>query len=204
VTFVLTMIVPLQFAVLVGVGLSVILHAVRQSNRITIKRQRITTEGHIIEADPPVALPAHEVVVLQPYGSLFFAAAPLFEAALPTPTQASRGSVVIVRLRGRSDLGTTFMDVLDRYAISLWGVGSKLVLVSTNDEIDAQLEAAGLTESIGFDNVYRGNERVGATVMRAHADAVAWVEARRHSEDLHTGGSRAGESVSGHTAGGPP
>ena len=33
VTFVLTMIIPLQYAVLVGVGLSVVLHVVRQSNR---------------------------------------------------------------------------------------------------------------------------------------------------------------------------
>ena len=204
VTFVLTMIIPLQFAVLVGVGLSVILHAVRQSNRITIKRQRITTEGHIIETDPPVELPAHEVVVLQPYGSLFFAAAPVFESALPAPTRTSRGSVVIIRLRGRHDLGTTFMDVLHRYAISLRGVDSKLVLVSTNKEIDEQLGAAGLAESIGPENVYGGDERVGATVMRAYTDAVAWVEARRQPDDPDTGGSHADGSGSGHAAGGPP
>jgi sulfate permease, SulP family len=200
VTFVLTMIIPLQFAVLVGVGLSVILHAVRQSNRISIKRQLITTEGNIVETDPPIELPAHEVVVLQPYGSLFFAAAPVFEAALPAPTQTSRGSVVIVRLRGRSDLGTTFMEVLQRYAISLSGADSKLVLVSTNEEIDEQLEAAGLAESIGLDNVYRGDERVGAAVIRAYADATAWVESRRHLDDLDTGGSRSDAFGSGHAA----
>ena len=38
VTFALTIIIPLQYAVLVGVGLSVILHAARQSNQITVKR----------------------------------------------------------------------------------------------------------------------------------------------------------------------
>ena len=37
-TFVLTMLIALQYAVLVGVGLSVILHVVRQSNQVTIKR----------------------------------------------------------------------------------------------------------------------------------------------------------------------
>ena len=178
VTFVLTLIIPLQFAVLVGVGLSVVLHAVRQSNRITIKRRVITAEG-TIESDPPATLPAHEVVVLQPYGSLFFAAAPTFESALPTPTDDSKGSVVIVRLRGRSDLGTTFMDVLFRYAKSLQAVGSKLVLVSTNERVDEQLEVSGITGVIGRDSIYSGDERVGAAVGRAHADAVAWVEAHR-------------------------
>jgi SulP family sulfate permease len=63
------------------------------------------------------------VIVLQPYGSLFFAAAPVFEAALPAVGTGSRGSVVILRLRGRTDLGTTFMDVLHRYAVSLVGCG---------------------------------------------------------------------------------
>jgi len=171
------MVVPLQYAVLVGVGLSVILHAVRQSNQITLKRWQLDTDGHVLETDPPTTLPADEVVVLQPYGSLFFAAAPVFETALPAVTVASRRSVVILRLRGRSDLGTTFMDVLLRYAQSLEAVGSKLVVVSTNERIDEQLAVTGITAVIGAENVYSGDERVGAAVRRAYDDAVAWVKA---------------------------
>src|SRR5271165_6010270 len=78
-TFVLTMIIPLQYAVLVGVGLSVILHVIRQSSRVTIKRWQPGPDGHLIETDPPAQLPAHDVIALQPYGSLFFAAAPVLE-----------------------------------------------------------------------------------------------------------------------------
>ena len=114
VTFVLTMVIPLQYAVLVGVGLSVVLHVVRQSNQVTVRRRVVDDEGQLIETDPPAELPPDEVVVLQPYGSLFFAAAPVFEATLPAVVATSRNSVVILRLRGRSDLGTTFMDVLNR------------------------------------------------------------------------------------------
>lgn len=83
VTFGLTMVIPLQYAVLLGVGLSVILHVIRQSNQVTIRRQVL--DGDLIETDPPTGLPAGEVVVLQPYGSLFFAAAPVFETGLPAP-----------------------------------------------------------------------------------------------------------------------
>jgi len=179
VTFVLTMIIPLQYSVLVGVGLSVILHMVRQSNQITVKRRQLDAEGHLVETDPPTELPANEVVVLQPYGSLFFAAAPVFESILPAPTAASRNSVVVLRLRGRSDLGTTFMDVLYRYAENLAAVGSKLVVVSTNERIEEQLKITGLTSLIGAENVYRGDERVGAAIEQAQADATAWVEAHR-------------------------
>jgi SulP family sulfate permease len=179
VTFLLTMIIPLQFAVLVGVGVSVILYVVRQSNQITIVRWKLDAEGQVIETAPPTTLEAGDVVVLQPYGSLFFAAAPVLETLLPAVTDASRDSVVIVRLRGRTDLGTTFMDVLLRYAQSLAAVDSKLMVVSTNERIDEQLGLTGITSVIGAENVYAGDERVGAAVRRAHDDAMAWVAAHR-------------------------
>ncbi len=179
VTFLLTMIVPLQYAVLVGVGVSVILYVVRQSNKITIQRWQLDPAGHVIEMTPPATLEADEVVVLQPYGSLFFAAAPVFETLLPAVTDASRNSVVIVRLRGRTDLGTTFMDVLYRYALSLAAMDSKLVVVSTNERIDEQLGVSGVTAVIGTGNVYAGDHRVGAAIRRAYDDALAWVAANR-------------------------
>jgi len=175
VTFGLTMVIPLQYAVLVGVGLSLILHVIRQSNQVTIRRWERNAEGHLIETDPPELLPAGEVVVLQPYGSLFFAAAAVFESALPAVTDTSGRSVVILRLRGRSDLGTTFMDVLRRYAVALDGVGSKLVIVSANERIQEQLTVTGITDVIGAANMYAGDERIGAAVRLAYDDAVAWV-----------------------------
>ena len=178
VTFLLTMVVPLQYAVLAGVGLSVILHIVRQSNQVTIRQRVVGPAGHTIEVDPPAELPADAVLMLQPYGSLFFAAAPVFEGLLPRVTSEGARSVVIVRLRGRTDLGTTFIDVLRRYATSLTEAGSKLVLVSTTERIDDQLEATGLTPVIGRENIYTGDERVGSATQRAEADALAWVLAQ--------------------------
>ena len=176
VTFTLTIVIPLQYAVLVGVGLSVILHVGRQSNQITIKQWRPDPEGNLIETDPPAELTANEVVALQPYGSLFFAAAQVFESALPVPANGSRNSVVILRLRGRSDLGTTFMGVLERYARTLAASQSKLVIVSAGQQVQEQLRVTGVTDAVGQENIYTGDERIGATLKRAYADATAWVE----------------------------
>ena len=175
-SFALTMVIPLQYAVLAGVGLSVVLHVVRQSNQITIKRWRLDPDGNLIETDPPAQLPAGEVVALQPYGSLFFAAAPVLESQLPAPADAAGNSVVILRLRGRTDLGTTFMDVLRRYAHTLKATGSKLVIVSASERIQEQLRMTGVTDLIAPENIYTGDERVGATLKRAYADATAWIE----------------------------
>ena len=175
-SFALTMVIPLQYAVLAGVGLSVILHVVRQSNQVTIKRWRLDPDGNLIETDPPAQLPAGEVVALQPYGSLFFAAAPVLESQLPALAATSLNSVVILRLRGRTDLGTTFMDVLRRYAQALTAAGSKLVIVSASERIQEQLRVTGVTDLISPQDIYAGDERVGATLKRAYADATSWIE----------------------------
>jgi len=175
-TFSLTMVIPLQYAVLVGVGLSVVLQVIRQSNQVTIKRWQLSSNGELIEMDPPADLPVKEVVALQPYGSLFFAAAPVLESQLPAPTDASSNSVVILRLRGRTDLGTTFMDVLHRYAQTLSATGSKLVIVSANQRIQEQLRVTGVTDVLAPEDIYTGDERVGATLKRAYADATTWIE----------------------------
>jgi SulP family sulfate permease len=179
VTFALTLILPLQYAVMVGVGLSVVLHVVRQSNRVTVKRRIVDEDGYTVEVDPPAVLPAGEVVVLQPYGSLFFAAAPVFESALPAVAPGSRGSAVLLRLRGRTDVGTTFIDVLARYARTLEAVGSRLIIVSAGDRIADQLAVTGLTAIIGDDAIYLTDDRVGRALAQAQADAERWVQEQR-------------------------
>ena len=92
-TFMLTMIIPLEYAVLVGVALSIVLYVVQQSNRITIRRRVFDPSSRWpSEEDAPDEVPPDEIVLLQPYGSLFFAAAPVFSEQLPDVSQRSRGA----------------------------------------------------------------------------------------------------------------
>jgi SulP family sulfate permease len=178
-TFVLTMIIPLQYAVLVGVALSIVLHVVHQSNQVTVKVQQPDADGHLVESDPPAVLPGGSVIILQPYGSLFFASAGSFEDQLPKVEAMSRGSVVLLRVRGREDIGSTVVRVLLRYAQQLADVESRLLIVSTNARVEDQLSVGGVVAVIGEDGLYRGDERAGATLARAVDDAHAWVAGGR-------------------------
>lgn len=182
VTFVLTMIIPLQNAVLVGVGISMILYIIKQSNQITIKRWIPDGAGNLREVEIPATVGARDVVILQPYGSLFFASAPVFEELLPDVVDSTTDSVVILRLRGRTDLGSTFMDVLRRYAEELSGADSKLVIISADEHIHEQLAITRVTAAVGSENIYTSDEWVGATLKRAHADAREWIAARGNIE----------------------
>jgi len=181
VTFVLTMLIPLQNAVMVGIGISLILFVIKQSNRMTLKRWEMDdTRGRMKEVDPPGEVGVDEVIVLQPYGSLFFASAPVFDEALPDVTSESDNSVVIIRLRGKSDLGTTFMDVLARYAYSLRSASCKLVVTYADEKVSDQLLVTGAAAALGQENIYESDEWLGATVRRANDDARTWIAANRN------------------------
>ncbi len=60
--------------------------------------------------------------ILAPRGSLFFAAARDFEEEAPATDDAQR-AVVIINLRGRLQVGSTFMGVLERYSQALQANG---------------------------------------------------------------------------------
>ena len=71
------------------------------------------------------------------------------------------------------------MDVLRRYAQALTAASSKLVIVSASERIQDQLRVTGVTDLISPQDIYTGDERVGATLKRAYADATTWIERNR-------------------------
>jgi len=173
VTFGLTLVIPLQFAVLVGVGLGIILFVAQQSNHVRVVQVHIADDGRMRESDPPAKIPAESVVILQPYGSLFFASAPIFEKQLPAVSRESSGSVVIIRLRGTDQIGLSLLAVLRRFAHDLRAAGSSLKLVISDQRVLDQVEADGLADVLGEGNVYRSTEWIGESVRRAYTDARA-------------------------------
>lgn len=176
ITFVLTVVIPLQFAVLVGAGLGIVLFVAQQSNRVRVRRLEFSDDGRLRESDPPAQVGPHEVLILQPYGSLFFASAPILEKQLPTVSRASEGAVVIIRLRGIDQLGLAQVEVLRRFAHALRDADATLKLVVSEDRVVQQLEAGGLRGDLGEEHLYRGTEWVTAALRRAYHDARRQVE----------------------------
>lgn len=179
-TFVLTLLVPLQYAVLSGVALAVLLHVTSQSNRITVVRW-IFDEGQVLprEVAPPRELPPGEIVVLVAYGSLFFAAAPRLEAQLPSPGPESAGAYVVLRLRGSDDLGATAIGLLTGYAERCRGFGATLVVVGVGERVLEQLRATRGLEALGEQNVFAATDRLGASLSAALGE----IEERRAHRD---------------------
>jgi SulP family sulfate permease len=182
-TFIATLFIPLQYAVLFGVALAFVLFVIRQSNMITLKEVKFADAGQIKEVDPPDMLPANEVTILMPYGSLFFAAATNLEDRLPEVTDETRFAVVILYLHGRSDLDSTFLDVLERYTRELKQNSSKLMLSAVNPHVKDQLLKVGLIDVLGRENIYPDSEFLGESTREAYYQAQQWIEeTQKHAE----------------------
>ncbi|WP_454049879.1 SulP family inorganic anion transporter [Cellulomonas sp. Marseille-Q8402] len=173
-TFALTVLIPLQYAVLVGVGISVILHVVRQSGAVRVRRWELTADGGVVESDPPRTLGPDETVVLRPYGSLFFAAVPVLEAQLPRVEDGSRRSAVVISLRGKEQLGSTFLTVVSRYATQLDSVGSVLLLAGVSPDVRRQLDALGDAVAVAPQHVLDAEPTLTASTRRAVRLADEW------------------------------
>ena len=174
VTFVATLIVPLQFAILLGMAISIVLHVFRESNKVVVTQWLLQPEGFPLEQPAPKRLPSHQLTLLHVYGSLFFAAAKSMEEMLPDVGDATH-AVVAINLRGKSQIGSTFVTVLQHYSQALQDQDSKLMLVGVDPAVRDQLAKTGVLKLIGEENVFLATPQLGTALNQAVAAATAWI-----------------------------
>jgi SulP family sulfate permease len=177
-TFIATLALPIQNAVFLGVLLSILVHVFRAAERVEISEIVPLEGGRYQDRPAPKQLPSRQVIVLFPKGSLFFAGASEFEEHLPEVGDA-QGMAVILRLRGRNEIGSTFLRVIDRYAKSIQANQGKLILVGVSKQVFTQLQKTGLLDVLGSENVYRATSIMGDSSVTALADARGWLEASK-------------------------
>jgi sulfate permease, SulP family len=166
-TFVLTLLIPLQYAVLVGVAVSVVLYVVGASNRVRLVRLRFQDARYPVESEPPATVEAGDTVVLAIYGSLFFASAPVFEQQLPGIDPAAAGSAVVLVLRGHDDLGSTFIQALGRFHDELRAAGGHLLLAGVEPPALRQLTDTEMLHRLGAENVFAARPTLGEAMHLA-------------------------------------
>jgi SulP family sulfate permease len=177
-TLIVTLLIPIQLAVLLGIVLHFVLHIFRSSDKVRVEEIVVRADGGFAERAAPKALTSSSVMVLLPYGSLFFAGAVEFEAHLPTTDQAQR-AVIGLMLRGREEVGSTFLRVLERYNEQLRAGGGKVMLTDISVHVREQLGRTGVLHALGEENIYTATPIIGETTRRAVQDAQVWLRATR-------------------------
>jgi len=182
ITFAFTLFTPIQVAVFVGVALHIVLYVFRSAEAVRIERIIPQPDGGYIEALVPKELNSNQIIILQPIGNLFFAGAAEFEEHLPEVGEARR-AVVILRLRDRDEVGSTFIRILERFARELHNQDNLLILVGLNKKVMEQLEKTNLLAEIGEKNVFPATERFYDSIDSGISAAEAWVGEKKNSDN---------------------
>ena len=137
-------------------------------------------DGGFIEEETPAEVPSGEILLMQPIGSLFFAGAAEFEEDLPKVGDA-HGAVVIIRLRDRDEVGSTFIRIIRHYAALLQQQGNLFMLEGLNERVLEQLQKTDVLDLIGADNVFLADPRFGVSAHQALSAAESWM--KQHKPD---------------------
>jgi SulP family sulfate permease len=157
---------------------STIQHISRSSLDVRVRRLVPVGEGRYREEDPPERLPDDEVTIIDIYGSVFYADADAIDERLPE-TRGTRRAVLVVRLRGRGELGSSVIGLLRSWALQLQEGGGALLLAGVGDRMADQLERTGITELLGPDGIFPAHSLVYLSTEEAFA-----VGRRRLHRDL--------------------
>ena len=174
VTFVAMLIMPVQYAVLLGVALSFVQYVYSASLDVRVVALSAQPDGQLAEIPVPEVLLDSAVTVLDIYGSVFYAGADVIGKLLPTAAGSSR-PVAVIRFRGRTDLGSTFLVELERYHSSIVDVGGRLLLAGVGPELAEQLQRTGMVELLGSENVLASQPLLGASIRQAIAVGEEWL-----------------------------
>ena len=175
ITFLATLVVPIQYAVLLGVVLSILIYLYRSSTDIRLMQLLPQPDGTMIEREAPLSLQARAVTILRIYGSLHFSGAAMLEELLP-PAQNTEQAVVILQLRGLDNVGSTFIQVVERYAQRLQSHGGKFYLTGVHPHVLEQLELTETTETIPLDSIYLAEDTLGVSTLDAYQAARDWLD----------------------------
>ena len=173
-TFLCTLLLPVAAAVAIGVVVSLLLQLNREALDLTVVRLVPSADGKVSEEPVPQRLESLGIVMLDVHGSLMFAGAKTLEAWLPDPT-GTVSPAVVLRLRGRTSLSSTAIEVLSRYAQSVANVGGRMYLSGVDPEMVVRLRRTGAIEALGPVEVVTATNMLGAASRDAYERAREWV-----------------------------
>ena len=173
-TFLSTLFLPVAAAVGIGVAVALLLQLNQEAVDLRIVELIPLGDNRFEEHEAPRVLPSHAVTVLDIYGSLYYAGARTLQSRLPDPGPSTSAAVVI-RLRGRTMVGATFVVVIEDYLKRLRVGGGQLFLTGVAPDVAEQLVAVHRFDE-GDVHVLNAEVVIGATSQKAVDRAREWLE----------------------------
>jgi SulP family sulfate permease len=84
--------------------------------------------------------------------------------------------VAIIRLRGKDSIGSTFIQIMERYSAALQKNGGKLMFSGVSENVYDQLEKTEMIELLGEENVFPDSSKLLYSSKQALKAANTWLE----------------------------
>ena len=183
-TLAATLVLPLQYAIFVGVVLSVI-NLLRETGRMHLTHL-VSHPVSGFEEVPFNRAGSSPVVTINLEGALYFAAADDLDYELLRCLH-DETEVVVLRMKRLRAAGSTAMAMLEHYEELLRSRGIDLVVCGIEDHLEGIITRSGLREKIGEQNIFFADNHLLRSTELAHARAWSLVESRRRMRATASG-----------------
>lgn len=181
-TLAATLLIPLEFAILVGIFLNIGLY-LRTASRLHLNEMVQVPGGRFLERPLSSRGGDQKIMFLQMEGDLFFGVADELENRLSQLLNSDL-RVVIFRLKRTHSIDATVLNVLERFTREMRNRGSHVILCGVKIELMQLLRKYGLVDQIGRENVFETGFGVFASAKRALARAKQLVGSSIDAEGL--------------------
>lgn len=154
VTFASGMIMPLDTAIYIGVGISIMLF-LKKAARPEMVEYAFNESGELAEMSQPEQRSVPEVSIVHVEGELFFGAAELFQDQMRRICEDPNLKIVVLKMRNAHNMDATGVMALEELVRHMNEKGRYLILSEVKTDLVRVLKNAGLYDYIEERNIYR-------------------------------------------------
>lgn len=152
-TFVSGLLMPLDSAIYIGVGISVILF-LKKVARPEMVEYAFNDEGHLAEVETPEQRGTPEVSIVHVEGELFFGAADLFRDQMRRICEDPNLKIVVLKMRNAHNMDATAVMALEELMLYMEEKGRYLILSEVKADLICVLKNSGLYDIIEERNIF--------------------------------------------------
>ncbi|MBK0403964.1 SulP family inorganic anion transporter [Adhaeribacter sp. BT258] len=174
-TFLITLFMPIQVAVLIGVILSFTLYFFTSSQLVKLHRRRLLPDGSFEEIAVPEQLENATIHIFAVDGDLHFAGARMLEHQWPKISRETQHPVIILELRGRNNIGATLIEVLEKFYEKIKQANGRFYITELGANSYASFNIQAASEVLHGMYIRKKEAIIGRSTRQVVLEAQRWL-----------------------------
>jgi len=166
-TFISGLLMPLDSAIYIGVGISIILF-LKKVARPEMVEYAFNEQGYLAEVETPEQRSKPEVSIVHVEGELFFGAADLFRDQMRRICEDPNLKIVVLKMRNAHNMDATAVMALEELLLYMADKNRYLILSEVKVDLIRVLQNSGLYDTIEARNIF-SDEPSNPTLSTAKA-----------------------------------